>query len=478
MPKVSIIVPAYNAEKTIGRCIESILNQTWTDLELIVLDDGSKDGTAKIIDDYADRDARVRPVHKENSGVSDTRNMGLDLAQGEYIQFLDADDWITPDATRLFVRSMEYSPECDMIISDFYRVIGKRMAQKGDIDEERLITREEYAEFMMHNPADFYYGVLWNKFYRRSIIEEFGVRMDIKLDWSEDFIFNMEYIMHTRMIYVLKVPVYYYVKTEGSLIAQNGASISKTVQMKLNVIEYYSAFYKNIYTPSDYSMRRPAIYSFMLNYAKDGSVNPIVPDKRLDQSRLNVVFAPEMSHNPFVFNFYEDRLLETVIERIMKGNDLEESDAKVLLYLMLAGGVAGLPQIRSFTGLSAISLSGSISKLSRRDIVERIKPASEKEKDKEKGEVKAEKTDKTDRSDKTAKKDKDITDTAMIRFGSESQPMQDAVSRALSDLDELQLRDLTEEEKEQYRRLRGRVTSNACRALIEPYIVQQINTES
>ena len=328
MAAVSIIVPAYNAQKTIGRCIESILNQTYTDFELLVMDDGSKDETPEIIDRYAAKDARVIAVHKPNSGVSDTRNQALDRASGRYIQFLDADDWISPDATRLFVRAMEDNPTCDMVIADFYRVVGEKMSQKGDIEEEKLLTREEYADEMMRNPADFYYGVLWNKFFRRSIIEEYKLRMDVQLDWAEDFIFNMEYVLHTDHIYSLKPPVYYYVKTEGSLVAQGGASISRTVRMKLNVIEYYSSFYKDIYKEGGYLLRSPVIYSFLLNFAKDGGVNPVAPDRKLGQERINARFDEKMETNPFALNFYEDRLLENALERLMKGYDLEEKDAR------------------------------------------------------------------------------------------------------------------------------------------------------
>ena len=99
-PKVSIIVPIYNAEKTLHRCVDSILNQDVTDFELLLIDDGSKDDSAKICDTYAASDNRVRVIHKENSGVSATRNLALNEAKGEYLQFLDADDWITPNATR------------------------------------------------------------------------------------------------------------------------------------------------------------------------------------------------------------------------------------------------------------------------------------------------------------------------------------------------------------------------------------------
>lgn len=439
MAAVTIIVPAYNAEKTIGRCIESILNQTYTDFELLVMDDGSRDSTPAIVDEYAGKDPRVIAVHKPNSGVSDTRNQALSRAQGKYIQFLDADDWISPDATRLFVRAMEDNPTCDMVIADFYRVIGEKMSQKGDIEEEKLLTREEYADEMMRNPADFYYGVLWNKFFRRSIIEEHQLRMDVKLDWAEDFIFNMEYVLHTDHIYALKVPVYYYVKTEGSLVAQGGASISRTVRMKLNVIEYYSSFYKDIYKEGGYLLRSPVIYSFLLNFAKDGGVNPVAPDRKLGQERIDARFDPKMETNPFALNFYEDRLLENTLERLMKGYDLEEKDVQILLYLKLAGGTATLAEIRNFTGISARGLSVSLQKMLRRRLVERVK-------------VKLPKS--------AAQRS-----VVMVTFGEQSDPVQDALGRAFRDLDELRFRGFSEEEANLYRSLSEREARNMRSAL-------------
>lgn len=441
-PRVSIIVPAYNAEKTIGRCIDSIRKQTYADYELLVMDDGSSDGTPQILDQYAAEDSRIRVVHKENSGVSDTRNQALDLAEGEFIQFLDADDWITPDATRLFVRTMEDNPTCDMVIADFYRVIGKNMAQKGDIEEEKLLTREEYADEMMKSPADFYYGVLWNKFYRRSIIETYQLRMDSKLDWSEDFIFNMEYVLHTDKIYVLKAPVYYYVKTEGSLVAKGGASVSRTVRMKLDVIEYYSSFYKDIYKEGGYLLRSPVIYSFLLNFARDGGVNPVAPERRLGQERVDVRIDPEMEENPFALNFYEDRMLERSLERIRKGWDLEETEVQVLLYLKLAGGEATPAEIRSYTGLSARGLGVTVQRLVRRKLVERerIKAKVRNEKD---------------------------PDIRKIRFGEESAPVQEALERAFRDIDEIRFRGFSEEEITEYRRLGSHAAQNVRSALGE-----------
>ena len=158
-PTVSIIVPVYNAAETLNRCIESVLKQEYTDFELLLVDDGSTDDSGAICDRYAAKDKRIRVFHKGNSGVSDSRNLALNQARGVYLQFLDSDDWITPNATRLLVEAaLQY--HCDMVISDFYRVCGERVSHKGDIDDDCVLTREEFAAFMLENPADFYYNML------------------------------------------------------------------------------------------------------------------------------------------------------------------------------------------------------------------------------------------------------------------------------------------------------------------------------
>ena len=97
MCRVSVIVPVYQVERYLPRCIDSILAQTFTDFELILVNDGTKDDCPRIMQEYADRDARIRQVHKENGGLSSARNAGLDIAQGEYIAFVDSDDYVDPD---------------------------------------------------------------------------------------------------------------------------------------------------------------------------------------------------------------------------------------------------------------------------------------------------------------------------------------------------------------------------------------------
>ena len=329
-PLVSIIVPVYNAEKTIGRCIESILGQEYINFELLLMDDGSKDESGKICDSFAKNDTRIRVIHKENSGVSDTRNLALDLAQGKYVQFLDADDWITPNATRTFVEAAE-AANADMVICDFYRVVDKRVSQKGSIDEEGLLTQEEYASHMMENPADFYYGVLWNKFYRRDIIEQHHLRMNSAISWCEDFMFNLEYIRHANLFYVVQLPLYYYVKTKGSLVSQ-GMNISKTVKMKLMVFEYYNSFYKDVLSDEDYEQKRLQVYRFLIDYAGDSMVLPsLLPNtKKLGEERCSANQIL-LQYNNILSDFYCNRkLLDYYLEPIAIRNDLELNDIKIL----------------------------------------------------------------------------------------------------------------------------------------------------
>ena len=120
-PMVSIIVPVYNGEKSIERCLRSIQNQSYTNIEVIVVNDGSTDHTEKVIKKYVEEDARFHYIKKDNTGVSDSRNIGMASAKGEYFQFVDGDDWLVKRATEEFVRTAQLY-DCDMALSDFYRV--------------------------------------------------------------------------------------------------------------------------------------------------------------------------------------------------------------------------------------------------------------------------------------------------------------------------------------------------------------------
>lgn len=368
-PTVSIIVPVYNAEKTIARCIESILNQEYTDFELLLMNDGSKDSSGVICDKYASEDSRIRVIHKANTGVSDTRNHALDMACGKYLQFLDSDDWITPNATRLFVETAEQH-HCDMVISDFYRVAGERVANKGDIEDDSVLTQEAFAAHMIENPADFYYGVLWNKLYRRDIVEKHHLRMNSDISWCEDFMFNLEYIRHANAFYALQVPIYYYVKTKGSLASQ-GMNITKIIKMKLMVFEYYNNFYKHVLDEEDYEKNRLQVYRFLIDAATDGAVPPLIlrGSKKLGEERITASREALSGEGILIDDYRNRKLLDYYLEPIAIKNDLTLKEVRVLLCLTLPHQSDNRKELADFIGITPRVLTMALQKLYSKGIV-------------------------------------------------------------------------------------------------------------
>lgn len=368
-PTVSIIVPIYNAQANLNRCIDSVLRQDYHNFECILVNDGSTDDSAAICDSYVAKDTRIRVIHKENSGVSDSRNTAIGQARGVYLQFLDSDDWITPDATGLLVRAAQ-EHQCDLVIADFYRVVGERVSHKGDIQDEKLLSREEFAAHMMEKPADFYYGVLWNKLYRRDLIEQYHLRMDTEISWCEDFMFNLEYIRRTKAIYALRVPVYYYVKTKGSLVSQ-GMSIPNTIKMKKNVFEYYNRFYKDVFEEEDYEKSRMQVYRFLFDAAGDGMVPlSILPGSiKLGEERTRVSMGAVEGEGIFLEAYRERKLLERCLEIAAMKNDLSLEEVQLLLYFSQPREKCSRRELAEFLGMTRTELSRTLQKLTTKGLI-------------------------------------------------------------------------------------------------------------
>lgn len=262
-PLVSIIIPVYNGEKQIERCVRSLIGQTYSNIEIIILNDGSVDHTMQILNKYAKMDSRIRVIDKPNSGVSNTRNQGLKLATGEYIQFVDADDWLPNDATEQLVYGMQQN--CEMVICDYNRVVDNNIIVKGHIPEEGPISRTEFALYMMKAPANYYYGVLWNKMFRMDIIRKHELDFWEEIDWCEDLRFNLEYLQYVKQVYVLQKPLYYYVLTKGSL-AQSRIDLIDNLRIRNFLFEQYKALYESLDLYDENKLR---IRSFYIDIARD-----------------------------------------------------------------------------------------------------------------------------------------------------------------------------------------------------------------
>ena len=379
--KVSLIVPVYNGAQVLSRCVDSILKQDEENFELLLVDDGSRDDSLKIAQAYAERDPRVRALHKENGGVSSARNFGLSMAEGEYIQFVDVDDWLPMESTKLLVREME-NHGADMVVGDFYRVIGGKGSQKGSIGEGGVLTCRQYADAMLLSPADLYYGVIWNKLYRRDLIERYRIRMDERVSYSEDMIFNLEYLLHVDSIAVLKVPIYYYIHTKGSLMDQHN-SLSSAVKMKRSVIGYYNRFYRHVYDEKSYQEKLPVIYGYLLSFSTDVLTVPFAPgtynlghEEGADLRTGGETDASLIAHHELNICLARRYLNTLAIKHNMEGTSMQ-----VLFLLWKAGRPCSIEDMSTLTGIPQRTLMLSLSRLQVMNLVLRISGEGEKKSD-------------------------------------------------------------------------------------------------
>lgn len=217
--KISIIVPVYNAEKYLRHCLDSILNQSFKDFELLLIDDGSKDRSGKICDEYAEKDKRVSVLHQVNQGVSVARNVGLEHAQGEWIYFPDSDDIVVENALEIMMKMCV--EDIDYVMCG-YEVYDENGSCSYAIPErqERVISRED-ALMEMFAPTDYrYQGYLWNKLFRASITRDNSLRFVKGIKFNEDRLYNVEYLCRIKgNVAYTTVPVYHYVERSSSAMA-------------------------------------------------------------------------------------------------------------------------------------------------------------------------------------------------------------------------------------------------------------------
>lgn len=369
MKKVSIIVPVYNGEAHLRRCAGSILAQDYSELELILIDDGSRDASFDLMCLLAGEDARVKAIHKENGGVSSARNRGLAEASGSCIQFVDVDDWLPMDATKLLVREME-AHDADLVIGDFYRVMGSNVSRKGSIAAGGVLTRQDYADAMMVSPADLYYGVLWNKLYRRDLIDRYSVRMDEAITYSEDMIFNLEYLLHAEKIAVLKAPVYYYEYTKGSLVDQN-MNLSATVKMKRSVIGTYNEFFRKTFDAPGYQERLPAIYSYLLAVSHDSLSLPFLPGTKKLPTEAGSTLIRDADDSELKTAYLEYRMLARYLDTLAKKHALGHDEMTVLYLLWRLNRSCTAGELSGFPGLAKSSVLLALARLMADGLVTR-----------------------------------------------------------------------------------------------------------
>ncbi|SHF22030.1 glycosyltransferase family 2 protein [Alkalibacter saccharofermentans] len=208
--KVSIIVPVYNVEQYLNKCIDSIISQTYKDIEVILINDGSKDSSGEICDKYAKKDLRIVVVHKENGGVSSARNKGLEVSTGDFIMFVDSDDWIEADAISSLME-IQNEINYDVIMFGIHReniILGNITAT--DFIAQSFNDIDKIKEVLPNLIKQERTNSLWSKIYKASIIKDNNISFNEFLSIAEDALFNYEVFFKIRSLYISEKCLYHY----------------------------------------------------------------------------------------------------------------------------------------------------------------------------------------------------------------------------------------------------------------------------
>ncbi|MGT2960654.1 glycosyltransferase family 2 protein [Streptococcus caballi] len=210
-PLISVIIPIYNVENYLARCLDSVVNQTYANLEIILVNDGTPDGSVAIAEAYQEKDRRIKLIHQENAGLSEARNTGVAAATGDYIAFLDSDDWLELDAYEYLLQLL-IAHDADVSIGGIRRT-ERVVSETSSGNQVEVLTQKEYAQryFKIGSQEIHYY--VWNKLYRRDVV------VDVKQPkglYAEDVPSTFMYILNTSKVVISDKVVYnYFVNLDG-----------------------------------------------------------------------------------------------------------------------------------------------------------------------------------------------------------------------------------------------------------------------
>ena len=257
MPRLSIIIPIYNTAAWIPACIESIINQSFSDFEILLIDDGSTDGSGVICDMYTKTDSRIRVFHKKNGGVSSARNYGLDKATGEWIYFVDSDDELLPDCLRIMTGYIR--DDIDIVLAGY-----EKYDEQGNLlysipDRVVTVLQKKESLYTLYETHAKYYNrlpYLWIRLLRRSVIEKEQLRFDESICNKEDTLFLTQYICRSNGISLFTTtPVYHYNQRPDSIMGSWRHNLNQSFvssfyalkKMKHEISALYSPFSEIVY---------------------------------------------------------------------------------------------------------------------------------------------------------------------------------------------------------------------------------------
>lgn len=317
----SVVIPVYEAKTCLGRCVESWLAQTEKNLELILVDDGSSDGSADLCDLYAEQDARVRAIHQENAGVSAARNAGIDAANGEYLLFTDSDDYVAQNYLERMSICMETS-NADLVLCGFHHLYDGADLRKIPGDT-RIFVLEEGAEDFLSLYEQSFLNMPWNKLYKKCLTGRF----DTSLSLGEDLLFNLDYLSRCGRIAVLAEPLCYYTQEIGKTTLSSRKRRDR-LELARQICQETERVYDRLYQSEDLQKKQMGhrrIFTRYMNEVMD-ECEKIPADKSLTcREKLHVIrsYAEDVwvqeRGNEAVYVYPDYKILWFFLRRRMAG---------------------------------------------------------------------------------------------------------------------------------------------------------------
>lgn len=248
---ISVIVPIYKTEGYLNQCVNSIINQTYKNLEIILVDDGSPDNCPKMCDEFAEKDSRIKVIHKQNGGLMSARQAGLKIALGEYVGFVDGDDWIAPDMYEKLVNLIDkFNP--DMVMCEFLYAYPEKSNKSIQLPEREFYDKSalecEIYPKMLFNPPYYNYGVnpcCWSKLFKKKLLYNNLMKVPTEIKIGEDAAFTYPCLLETNSLAYCSDYLYYYRINQNSMTKSYDENMENTILIPYSILKNAFAEYKN-----------------------------------------------------------------------------------------------------------------------------------------------------------------------------------------------------------------------------------------
>lgn len=260
-PVLSVIIPVYNAQECLPVALKSVYDQGVDDIEIILINDGSRDKSLAVCQEYAQKDPRIIVLDQPNSGPGAARNTGLKAARGQYISFVDSDDYLVPGAYKQLLNAVrQHQP--DLIIAHFNIIMKGRVIDRGYVKGDEMVDKTDFLHKLSRRPGSYYYSALWNKLYKRQVVQENNLRFDHSYTWGEDFDFNMRFYHHVGKVSFIKEPIYNYERTYSGQTWRTMFKLGDSFKIKSRLYQQLKTLYQKAGLWAKY---RAYIYRYIFN---------------------------------------------------------------------------------------------------------------------------------------------------------------------------------------------------------------------